>query len=509
MGAWRDSPGKNAALLTGLSALGQLLAFCYRVVLSRMVGAEVMGLYQLTMSACGVLMSLTAVGVTGAIANLSARYLALGSGRAMDRTRRLCLLLFAVGAALTASVTILGSDPISVYLLGDARTQLGLVILPACVLFTGIENIQKHVFYGAGRVLPPALADLAEQLIRAAMVLGLLVLFLPQNPERTVGLIVLGMTGCELCSAVTLTRMYRRGFARERIQGAGESRAVLLRQIGTIAVPLGLTALLSNLMEAINASLIPRKLVESGMKRGEATAQLGVLCGMTLPMLALPTVFLGAVNRVMTPRLARSAALRQPQQLQKQVRGELLTVSTLLLPAMAMMVVIGPDLARVLFRQERAGEYLLPLAAAMALSGYHGVFSGVLNAVGRQGESALIALVCDGVQMAFLFPMAIPGVGIRSYVAGTVVSSALGAVWSGMRTARWTGARLPLFQCLTAPGLGALLMGLNCNLLYRKLQDCGLPVLWTGGATLVFGAVLYLAALQAQGLSLRENLRLE
>ena len=40
-------------------------------------------------------------------------------------------------------------------------------------------------------------------------VLGLLVLFLPQSPERTVGLIVTGMVICELFSAVALTILYR------------------------------------------------------------------------------------------------------------------------------------------------------------------------------------------------------------------------------------------------------------------------------------------------------------
>ena len=92
-------------------------------------------------------------------------------------------------------------DPISVYLLGDARTQLGLILLLPCVALTGVENIHKHFFYGTGVVRPPAVVELMEQFIRAAAVLGLLVLFLPQNPERTVGLIVTGMVICEIFSA--------------------------------------------------------------------------------------------------------------------------------------------------------------------------------------------------------------------------------------------------------------------------------------------------------------------
>ena len=57
--------GGSVLFLTVLGTLSQLLGFGYRVALSRMVGAEVMGLYQLIMPVYSVLLSLTAVGPWG------------------------------------------------------------------------------------------------------------------------------------------------------------------------------------------------------------------------------------------------------------------------------------------------------------------------------------------------------------------------------------------------------------------------------------------------------------
>ena len=48
-------------LLTATGLAGQLLGFLYRIALSRQIGAEVMGLYQLIMPVYSVLLSLTAV----------------------------------------------------------------------------------------------------------------------------------------------------------------------------------------------------------------------------------------------------------------------------------------------------------------------------------------------------------------------------------------------------------------------------------------------------------------
>ena len=502
------SAGSSALFLTALAAVSQGLSFCYRVALSRLVGAEVMGLYQLLMPVCSVLLSLTAVGLTAAMSNLSSQYLALGNGKGVAQTRRMCLTALGVGLLPVSAAVVAFYDPISGYLLGDARTQLGLILLLPCVALTGVENIHKHFFYGTGVVRPPAVVELMEQFIRAAAVLGLLVLFLPQNPERTVGLIVTGMVICEIFSAVALTVLYRRRMARIGRTGPGERGGTLARRVTSIAVPVGATALLGNLMSAVNAALIPQKLVESGMDRAAAMSEFGVVCGMTLPMLALPTVFLGALNLVLVPRLAYSTALNRPEEVRRRAGRAMLAVSVLILPSMALMVVLGPDLARMMFGQPSAGEHLLPLAAAMALSCYQSTLGGVLNGVGRPGSHAMADLICDGIQLAFTFTVGLPGVGIRGFVAGTLVSAAAGALLNGWLVVRYTGLRPSLFRWVTAPGLAALLAALTSNLLFRWLKDSGVSLLAGGAASLLFGGVLYLAALSAQGVYLSQVFRL-
>ena len=187
------SAGRGALLLTALSTVSQVLGFFYRVALSRLVGAEVMGLYQLIMPVYSVILSLTAVGLTSAASNLTAQHLALGSGQGAAQTLSTCLRTFFLLLLPVGAVVVLASDGISVALLGDARTQLGLILLVPCVALTGVENLHKHSFYGAGLVGPPAVVELLEQLVRTLAVLGLLVVFLPQYPERVVGLIVGGM----------------------------------------------------------------------------------------------------------------------------------------------------------------------------------------------------------------------------------------------------------------------------------------------------------------------------
>ena len=504
----RTSMLYGTLLLTGTGIAGQFLGFVYRILLSRLIGAEIMGLYQLIMPVYSVLLSLTAVGLTAAVSNLSAGYYARGQRGAATQVLRRCLLCFLGLFGVLATVTALLYDPISVYLLGDARTQMGLLLLLPCILLTGVENLHKHFFYGTGAIRPPAAVELCEQVIRAAAVLGLLVLFLPQNPERTVAIIVVGMIVCELFSSITLMLLARRRLAGEKLGEPGASRR-MNRQILAIALPVGFTSLLGNLMGSANAVLIPQRLVAAGAEVSRAMEEFGVLCGMTMPMLCLPTAFIGALGLVLMPKLAQGAALGNTPLIRRRIDRSMLATSVLMFPAMALLVVVGPTLGRLLFRVEGVGRYLLPLSVGVLLSCWQAVLGCALNGLGRQKAAARSSILSGGLQLGCTYLLlGLPGVGIGGYWVGVVASSALGAFLNWFQVRRVTGLKLRLFDWGIAPGLAALLTGLTGNLLFRVLLDSGVGE-WTAvGVCTLFGVVLYLAALQAQGVRLHRLFRL-
>lgn len=497
----RTSMLYGTLLLTGTGICSQALGFIYRIFLSRLIGAEVMGLYQLVMPVYSVLMSITAVGLTAAVSNLSASYHAMGNRAAISALLRRCLVLFLILFTPAAVITVLCYDPISVYLLGDARTQTGLVLLLPCVLLTGVENLHKHYFYGTGNVRPPAAVELCEQFIRAAAVLGLLVLFLPQNPERTVALIVLGMTACELFSALTLLLLARHSLDKAAgLPGTVPEGRSLNRKVASIALPVGMTSLLGNLMGSATAVLIPQRLVAAGVEVHEAMSSFGILCGMTIPMLCLPTAFIGALGLTLVPRLAQAAALGRADLVRSRLDRAMLATSLLVLPAMALLTVLGPTLGVLLFREEAVGNYLLPLAVGVALTCWQAVLSGALNGVGRQKAAARNALLAAVAELGCtFFLMGLPGMGLMGYVAGFVLSAALGA-WLNWRVVhKATGLKAWVSAWCVAPGLAALLMGLVVRLLFQVLRAAGMGDLPNLAVCAVFGMVLYLAALQAQG----------
>lgn len=503
----RSSSLYSIVILTITAIFSQCLGFVYRVAMSRLVGAEVMGLYQLIMPVYSAVMSLTAIGLTVAVSRLSSEYHALGNPRIIQSTLYRCLFLFFILFLPIAVLVAAASYPISVYLLGDARTQLGLILLMPCIMFTGIENIHKHCFYGVGNVRPPAVVETLEQIVRMVAVLGLLLLFSGRSEEKTVGLIVIGMVICEIFSSSCLVILFRRQLTTgERRPEA--SAPASLRRIGAIAVPVGATSLLGTILGSANAVLIPQLLAAGGMDRSDAIASFGVLFGMTIPLLYLPSAFIGALGLVLVPKLSESNALKQNNAIRRRITRALLGTSVLVMPVTAFLTVVGPSLGGMMFGNPTVGDYLRPLSIGVLLSCYQSVLSTALIGLNRQGAAARNAIVCNVIQLIFtVLLVGIPSIGLWGFVIGFTVSTVIGLVGNWISVVKTTGIKLNLFQWMVAPALATILMALCINLLYSILCNAGLSTPSASLICLGFGSLLYVITLEVQGVSLRDLFR--
>ncbi|MBQ5584446.1 MAG: oligosaccharide flippase family protein [Ruminiclostridium sp.] len=495
---------RSVAILTMTGILSQLVGFGYRVLLTRLAGAEILGLYQLLLPVYAVLLSLTSVGLTQAVSNLSARYEVLGNRRAIHQLRGQGVKIFFLLALLPCGLLLACSDAASVYILADARTRLGLMLLVPCLLLTGTENLHKHYFYGTGRVLPAALTELIEQVLKAVFILSLLVILEPSTSEKAVGTIVLGMILCEIFSAVTQVILFRVCLGSpKRLPGKGVEKTFLRRQMAHIALPLGFAALLGNLISSLNALLIPRLLTLGGMDQGEAVSAYGITFGMTLPMLLLPTAFLSALGLVLTPKLSQASALGRRETIRNHIRRAVGTANLILIPALSLLAVLGSGLGVTLYKEPAVADHLPLLALGVLFSCWQTLFCFVLSGLDRQGISAVIALVCDLVQLA-LTCLTVTRFGMGGYAVSFGASSLLGAVLTWQVVARETDLGLPIFDWFAAPTLSACL-GTACgDLMETILLRAGMTALPAALGAMGFGLVLYWAGLEAMGVGRKE-----
>ena len=478
----------GAVVLTATQIFSQVAGFAFRVALSRMIGAEGMGLYQLILPVYSVILSVTAYGLTVAVSKLSASYSAVNGHPAIRRTVRLALWMFFALLAVAAAIAAPLSDWVSVALLGDARARMGLLLLLPCIFFTGVENIYKNFFYGIREVRPPAVTEIVEQLLRVTFVLGLLYLLKPSYLELTVGVIILGMVLCEVVSAAMLFLFYRRHIRGKNDAGLdapGPGYGQLMGEMSSVAVPAGAAMLAANLLGSINTVIIPGRLIASGMGQAESLAAYGVAFGMTLPLTSLPSVFVIPLSLTLMPRVARCAATGDCAGLQAQVRRTLRLAAATVIPACLLLMPLGPHITAALFAGHQAGRYIEILAVTQIFSCFQYLMNSLLNGMGGQRRAAANLLMSDAVQLLITwYAVAVPELRLTGFVAAYFITTVMCAALNLKDAAHIAGIKLSAGKWLARPLLAAVTATAAA---YAALFWFGFP------AAFLCGAGLYLA----------------
>lgn len=468
----------HSSRLVASSVLLQLLGFCYRILLGRLAGAQVIAVHGLVMSAYNVVLAVTLTGIAFSVSRIAARYEAIGSGRSIRRLISLSLALFLGLFTLLAIPFALFHEDFASVILGDGDAAPALILLIPCLFLTGFENVHKAYFYGCSRTVPPMVSETLEMLCRIGAALLLFAAFPDLNVSSAAALIVCGMILSEIVSATFLTLCYR--IQLPSLSGRDNiPQRKILKDISDMALPVSLSTLISRMLSAANTVLIPRTLVLSGFTMEQAMEQFGVLSGMTLPMLMLPSAFLNPLITVLTPRFTAAHALHNPQEIRRKAAKGLHVAGLFAIPALCIIVGFGDFLAELLYQNEAAANHLLPLAINTFLGFYYIVCESVLEGITQQKRSATLAVVAtaSGVLLTVIFG-GVFKLGILGFLIGELSSSTFGVLLSLIWVKRYTGLKFRWQNWLGIPLLSSLTAFLLVKPLFSRLCLGGvLPLL--------------------------------
>jgi O-antigen/teichoic acid export membrane protein len=304
-----------------------------------------MGVFQLAMPYYSILASVSLSGITVAVSRLTVEKTTVGEEYKTQAVVQTALRLFLILLAACTVITFLFPDLVAGKILGDIRTRASMLLFIPCLFLTGFENIYKSFFYGAKHIKPNIISEPTELIIRIISVFILLYINKDNlTPEKTAFIMVSAMIISEIFSFIFLGAYYKiyQGKRRRIIRRSGGSARLsyikskgILPEISRIAVPICASSVLMTIISSVNTILIPKRLVVSGMTHTQAIETLGILMGMSMPLVTLPVIFIGPLMNVVLPRIASAKKLGDSADLNKKIAKTIKTCSFLTFPAMA------------------------------------------------------------------------------------------------------------------------------------------------------------------------------
>ena len=509
----RDNVYKQAAALTAASFVMQILLFIYRIIITRFSGAGGMGVFQLAMPYYSILASVSLSGITVAVSRLTVEKTATGEEYKTQAVVRTALRLFLILLAACALVTFMFPDIIAGQILGDMRTRASMLLFIPCLLLTGYENIYKAFFYGAKHIRPNIISEPTELIVRIISVFILLYIFRDNlTPERTAFLMVSAMIISEVFSFIFLGLYYK--FYQDKRAGTpvrhnGRARMnnsrpqSILSEIARIAVPICASSVMMTIINSVNTILIPKRLVASGMSQTQAIETLGILMGMSLPLVTLPAIFIGPLMNIVLPRIASAKKLGDAADLNRKIARTLQICSFLTFPAMAAVAALGAPLCLLMYRNETAGSLIIPLMLSSIFMYIQAVTGSILNAIDKQRELAVYNAI-DGVIhiICTYFFVAVPGFGIYGFMLGHFLSCLVGTVLNLATVIRTVKLRFNFTQWLLLPALAGAYTGFMTHSAYNFLTRLAVAPALAVTIAILFSIIIYIAVLELRGVSL-------
>lgn len=411
----------TASLVTILSVAERGLGFLYRIALSRFIGAEGLGLYQVALSLFSFFLTIGTGGipitVSRMISKSKAEHTPLGERRAVSAGLTLSLLL----TLPVCIIFLLFGEKMS-FLFSDRRTFSVFKILLSGLMFSSVYAVIRGHFWGNKEFLLPSILEIAEE---SVMVIAGIVLFLH------LGTVSSAQQGAE-CAVQAVIISYLFSFTASVIcffvkGGKLANPKKALRPLFSSTLPITSVRASTSLVNSLVAVLLPIMLIKAGASEAEALKLFGVVSGMAIPVLFIPSTIIGSISLVLVPELSedfyRKNFTRLTINIQRGLRASFL-IACILIP---FFFALGQDLGKIAFSNVLAGEIiqkscfiLLPMSLTM-------ITTGMLNSMGFERKTLLFFFL--GAAAMLLSILFLPSIcGVYAYVLGLSINFLINAL---------------------------------------------------------------------------------
>ena len=360
----------------------RVIGFIMRIWLSRELGPMAMGLVELASSAQMLLLAPVISGLPAAMSRMCAK----AEAPEQIRILRSGVLLSLLASLPLTVLAFVFRTPLCLWL-GDVRTMPALLVYLPCLPVLGISCALNGYCYGSGKPVPPALSEILEQIVRFLLTIRLLSLLRSWPTMLRAAIPAFCTLAGETIALMMMVILI--GRALFFTSGKG-SRRKIIRELISLALPLTGMRLVSSLMRTVQSVLIPGRLQASGLTAGEALSQLGMLNGMLMPVLLLPSFITCSLSMVAAPELTRRQAQGHGQRrLTLRVLGAALIIG---IAAMIGVFIFAPVFSQTLYRQPELLAMLRRCCILIPVMALCQVTSSLMHGLGLQHASLRISI---------------------------------------------------------------------------------------------------------------------
>ena len=458
---------KGTLILTVSSIVVKVIGSLNWIILSRVLGGEGIGLYQMGFPIYLMAITLSSAGIPVAISIITAEKLAqkdfLGAKRVFNVSLR---LLFVTGLVFASALFFGAHWLIDNHWIRDSRAYYSIIALAPAVFFVTFLASFRGYLQGWQIMTPTAASEIVEQLMRVVTMIVFANMFMPHGLAYAAGGASMGAGVGAFCALLVLMWFYGRlkqklkaDLQQQNPLATRESARAIISRLMRLALPVSMSSLMLPVVANLDLLIVPQRLEAAGFHISQATEFFGYLTGMAVPLINLATIFTAAMTISLAPAISESRALNDVFGIRAKTRTAFRVALIITCPCFVGMYFLAEKIAALIYNAPGAADAIQTMSVGILLLGLHQISTGILQGLGRTSIPVINMILAAAVKVFLSWTLtAIPTLGIKGAAMATVLDFGLAAVLNMIFIYKYTGFALS-FSGVFKPAVSAAAMG--------------------------------------------------
>lgn len=458
---------KGTLILTVSSIVVKVIGSLNWIILSRVLGGEGIGLYQMGFPIYLMAITLSSAGIPVAISIITAEKLAqkdfLGAKRVFNVSLR---LLFVTGLVFASALFFGAHWLIDNHWIRDSRAYYSIIALAPAVFFVTFLASFRGYLQGWQIMTPTAASEIVEQLMRVVTMIVFANMFMPHGLAYAAGGASMGAGVGAFCALLVLMWFYGRlkqklkaDLQQQNPLATRESARAIISRLLRLALPVSMSSLMLPVVANLDLLIVPQRLEAAGFHISQATEFFGYLTGMAVPLINLATIFTAAMTISLVPAISESRALNDVFGIRAKTRTAFRVALIITCPCFVGMYFLAEKIAALIYNAPGAADAIQTMSVGILLLGLHQISTGILQGLGRTSIPVINMILAAAVKVFLSWTLtAIPTLGIKGAAMATVVDFGLAAALNMIFIYKYTGFALS-FSGVFKPAVSAAAMG--------------------------------------------------
>lgn len=403
---------KSTIILIIGGFITKILGMVIRIVTTRFVGDEGIGLYMLVMPTFLLFITLAQLGFPIAISKL------VSEGTKNNKKLVLSIIPIAFIFNLFLIIIVILMAPfLSKVLLHDERTLYPLIAISLVLPFISISSVIRGYFFGKEKMFPHTVSNVFEQIIRLIIIIILVPILIKHSLiSAIVGIILVNIVS-EIVSIIILLLFLPRKL-NIKITDFVPKKSIL-KEVFNIGIPTTGSRLIGSLGYFLEPILLTHALLYIGYTNHYIVSEYGVISGYVFPLLLLPGFFSQAIASALLPVTSNNYVKGNKKYVIKKIKQGVL-FSLMIGVIFSIVLFIKPELfLRLLYNTSKGLEYIRILIPVFLLYYIQVPLTSSLQAIGKAKSAMIGTLYGMIVKTILIFVLSLLKIGMYGFVIAT------------------------------------------------------------------------------------------